>query len=177
MRVGLRRLRELLVRALRHLIAPLSRTRAFRRVGPRVLPRLERLMDRVTGGRVPLSGLLVPSLVLHTTGSRTGTARQSVLMYTPDGVGGAVVAGTSFARDRHPAWSGNLLAHPDAAVSVRGRTFEVLAVPIGGDERDRAWARIERQWPGYRDYERNSGRTVRLFRLTAVDPEITFPAW
>jgi deazaflavin-dependent oxidoreductase (nitroreductase family) len=176
-RTALRRLRDLLLRGLRQLIAPLSRTRTFRRIGPRALPPLERLMDRATGGRVPLSGLLVPSLVLHTTGARTGAARQSVLMYTPDGAGGAVVAGTSFARDRHPAWSGNLLAHPDAAVSVRGRTFDVRATPIGDGDRDRVWARIERQWPGYRDYERDSGRTVRLFRLTAVDPDVSFPAW
>ena len=35
-------------------------------------------------------------------------------------------------------------------------------------ERDAAWARIERQWPGYRAYERDSGRTVRLFRLQPV---------
>jgi hypothetical protein len=36
------------------------------------------------------------------------------------------------------------------------------------------WARIERQWPGYRNYERQSGRTVRLFRLQPVRPrEVT----
>ena len=36
------------------------------------------------------------------------------------------------------------------------------------DERDAVWARIEQQWPGYRNYERESGRTVRLFRLQPV---------
>lgn len=40
------------------------------------------------------------------------------------------------------------------------------AEQITDPERDAAWARIERQWPGYRQYERDSGRTVRLCRLT-----------
>ena len=36
---------------------------------------------------------------------------------------------------------------------------------LGDDELDDAWQRIEEQWPGYRAYERDSGRTVRLFLL------------
>ncbi|WP_277212632.1 hypothetical protein [Isoptericola croceus] len=36
------------------------------------------------------------------------------------------------------------------------------------DEREAAWARLEAQWPGYRAYERDSGCTVRLFRLQSV---------
>jgi hypothetical protein len=39
---------------------------------------------------------------------------------------------------------------------------------ISDDERDEAWRRIESQWPGYRGYERDSGRVVRLFRLQPV---------
>jgi hypothetical protein len=47
----------------------------------------------------------------------------------------------------------------------------VHATLIGEGEREAAWARIESQWPGYRAYERDSGRVVRLFRLQPVaDP-------
>lgn len=152
----------------RAMIAPLTRTRAFRRVGPWLMPRLERVFAAVSGGRVPLSGLLVPSLVLHTTGAKSGEPRNAALMYTPDGEGRAIVAGTNFAGGRHPAWTSNLLAHPDAAITVRGRRMPVRASLIPADERDAAWARIEMQWPGYRSYERKSGRTVRLFRLQPV---------
>jgi deazaflavin-dependent oxidoreductase (nitroreductase family) len=115
-----------------------------------------------------LSALLVPSLVLHTTGARSGERRDTELMYTPDGEGRAIVAGTSFARDRHPGWTYNLLAHPDAEITVRGRRMRVRATAIPEAERDAAWALIERQWPGYRGYERESGRIVRLFRLRPV---------
>lgn len=149
-------------------IAPLTRTRAFRWAGPWLMPRAERVFAVLTGGRVPLSGLLVPSLVLHTTGARSGEPRDAALMYTPDGHGRAIVAGTNFAGGHHPAWTANLLAHPDAAITVRGRRMAVRATLIPDDERDAAWARIEHQWPGYRDYERTSGRTVKLFRLQPV---------
>lgn len=157
------------VDVVRAVVAPLTRTRVFRRViGPLLLPPVERLLTWATGGRVQLSALLVPSLVLHTVGAKSGAPRDVPLMYTPDGRGRAIVAGTNFAGERHPAWTANLLAHPDAAITVRGRRLPVRATPIPGAERDAAWAMIERQWPGYRNYERASGRTVRLFRLQPV---------
>lgn len=152
----------------RAIIAPVTRTPWFRRVGPVFLPPFERFMKRLTGGRLQVSGILVPSLILHTIGARSGEPREAELMYTPDGHGRAIVAGTSFARSRHPAWSTNLLAHPDAEITVRGRRMPVHASLIPDDERDVAWSRIEAQWPGYRAYERESGRTVRLFRLQPV---------
>jgi deazaflavin-dependent oxidoreductase (nitroreductase family) len=157
-----------ILRGVRHAIAPLTHTRVFRRMGPRVLPPLERVLHRLTGGRVQLSALLVPSLTLHSTGAHSGEPRDSILMYTPDGKGRAIVAGTSFARLHHPAWTYNLLAHPDATITVRGRRLAVRATLIDDAERDAVWRRIERQWPGYRGYEHDSGRTVRLFRLQPV---------
>lgn len=152
----------------RSAVAPLTRTRLFRATAPVLLPPLERALDRVSRGRVQLSALLVPSLVLRTTGARSGLARESRLMYTPDGQGRAIVAGTSFARARHPAWTYNLMAHPDADIVVRGRRLSVRASLIGPACRDTAWERIERQWPGYRAYERDSGRIVRMFLLRPV---------
>jgi deazaflavin-dependent oxidoreductase (nitroreductase family) len=154
--------------ALRRTIAPVTRTRWFRRFGPSFMPPLERGIARLAGGRVQLSGLLVPSLVLHTIGARSGEPRDAPLMYTPDGAGRAIVAGSNFAGSRHPAWTDNLLANPDAEITVRGRRLRVRATLIDDDERDEVWARIERQWPGYRGYERSSGRVVRLFRLQPV---------
>ncbi|MGO4102425.1 nitroreductase family deazaflavin-dependent oxidoreductase [Leifsonia sp. YAF41] len=152
----------------RSLIAPLTRTRLFRWLGPRVLPPAERVLKWLSGGRVQLSGLLVPSLVLHSIGAHSGIERDTMLMYTPDGRGRAIVAGTSFARAGHPAWTYNLMAHPDAAISVRGKRTNVQARRLTPSEVDAAWHKIERQWPGYRGYERDSGRTVRLFLLQPV---------
>jgi len=159
----------------RAVIAPFTRTRLFRRHGRTLMPRLERWWTVVGGGDTPVSGLLVPSLVLHTTGARTGEPREVRLMYAPDGHGRAIVAGTNFAGERHPAWTANLLAHPDAAIVVHGVRMQVRARLISREEREHAWTLIEAQWPGYRSYERESGRAVRLFRLQPVR-DATAPA-
>lgn len=156
----------------RRVVAPLTRTRVFRRYAPRVLPPLEALTGFLSGGRLQLAGLLVPALELRTVGARSGQARATRLMYVPDGPGRALVAGSNFARHQHPAWTTNLRAHPDAEIVVYGRTVAVHATEITDAERDAVWARLEAQWPGYRGYERESGRTVRLFRLQAVGPPV-----
>lgn len=154
-------------RGIRRVVARFSRSGVFRRVGPRVLPPLERAMARLTGGRTPLSGLLVPSLVLHTTGARSGIARDTTLMYCPDPGGGMLVVGSNFGRPEHPAWTANLLAHPAAEVTVRGRRRPVSTTLVGDAERDAVWGVLEEQWPGYRGYEATAGRVLRIFRLEA----------
>lgn len=130
-------------------------------------------MKTLTGGRVQMSGLLVPSLVLQTTGAKSGLERQTTLMYVPEKtdsspVGSMLVTGSNFARGEHPAWTTNLLANPDAVVLLHGRRISVTANIIADDEREAVWRYIENQWPGYRGYERASGRVLRIFRLVPV---------
>jgi len=129
------------------------------------MPPLEKGIARLTRGRVQMSGLIVPTLVLHSIGARSGLERDTTLMYCPDGVT-MLVTGSNFARDEHPAWTTNLLRNPDAAASVHGRRIAVRASIVPDAEREQAWRTIERQWPRYREYERQSGRTLRIFRLT-----------
>ena len=52
------------------------------------------------------------------------------------------------------------------ARSPRGRRIEVTATLVPADEREATWALLERNWPGYRGYERAAGRELRIFRLT-----------
>jgi deazaflavin-dependent oxidoreductase (nitroreductase family) len=134
------------------------------------MPPLENAMTFVSRGRVPLSGLLVPSLVLHTVGAKSGIERDTPLMYCPEPNGCILVTGSNFARDTHPAWTANLMANPDAAVSLKGRRIRVHATLITEAERDAVWAWIEDQWPHYRDYEVASGRVLRIFRLAPTEP-------
>ena len=88
--------------------------------------------------------------MLHTIGAKSGEPRDAPLMYTADGKGRAIVAGTNWAGAKHPAWTANLLAHPDAEITVRGRRMAVHATLIPDAERDATWARMEAQWPDYR---------------------------
>ena len=152
------------LRAFRAGIAWISRTRWFRRVGPTIMPPFERFMARATGGRVTASGIMVPSLVLHTTGAKSGEPRQTELMCVPDR-GTWLVTGSNFARGNHPAWTANLMKTPDAQIDYRGKRIPVTATLIGDADREAVWATIQRQWPGYRKYEVAAGRTLRIFRL------------
>lgn len=142
---------------------------AFRRVGPKVVPPVDRVLHRLSGGRVVLSRALVPSLVLTTTGRRSGLARETPLACMPDGDGWLVV-GSNFGREAHPAWTANLLAHPDATVSVGGRDVPVRATLLSEPEKAAAWPRLVATWPAYDDYARTSRRDLRVFRLSPAGP-------
>lgn len=157
-----------MTRGVRVVVASFSRSRFFRRFGPSIMPTAERVWAKVNHGRTPLSGVLVPSLVLHSIGAKSGLERDSALMYCPEPGGSMLITGSNFARDAHPAWTANLAAHPDVAVTVKGNRIDVRATRIPDDRLDATWNFIEKQWPGYRGYERSSGRTLRIFRLQPV---------
>jgi len=142
----------------------------FRRVAPTVVPPLDRVLSRVTGGRVVLSGSLVPSLVLETTGARSGQTRTTPLATLPDDDGSFYVVGSNFGRDRHPAWTANLLSTPDAVVVHRGRRIPVRAALLDEDEKAAVWPRLTAVWPAYDRYVEASGRDLRVFRLVPRPP-------
>jgi deazaflavin-dependent oxidoreductase (nitroreductase family) len=141
---------------------------AFAKVAPPVVPRLDRLLHKVTGGRVVLSDALVPSLVLTTTGATSGRPRPVPLACLPDG-DALYVVGSNFGRENHPAWTGNLLRTPRAQVSFRGRSFEVDASLLSEDEKAEVWPELTRVWPTYDRYVERSGRDLRVFRLEPVE--------
>ncbi len=139
---------------------------AFRAVGPKVVPPLDRAVHKLTGGRLSLSGAIVPSLVLTTTGQRSGLPRESPLACVPDGDHGWYVVGSNFGQERHPAWTGNLLAHPDATVARGGRTYAVRARLLSDAEKAEVWPRLLEVWPAYDDYvSASGGRNLRVFHL------------
>ena len=140
-------------------------SRAFRAVGPKVVPSVDRLLSRLSGGRVVLSGTLVPSLVLETTGARSGQRRTTPLACLPEDDGSFLVVGSNFGRERHPAWTANLQANPEATVTHRGRTIPVRAQLLDPEQKAAVWPRLTALWPNYDRYTEVSGRDLRVFRL------------
>lgn len=120
---------------------------------------------RVTRGRVQFSAILVPSLVLVTTGAKSGLRRETPLMCWPRPDGSYLVCGSNWGRPAHPAWTANLIAHPDTEIVVSRKHVPVHATLLEGAERDAAWPILEAQWPGYRAYEHKAARALRIFRL------------
>jgi deazaflavin-dependent oxidoreductase (nitroreductase family) len=144
-------------------------SRQFAPVAKHVIPRLDRTLNRLTSGRFVLSSLLVPSLVLTAKGAKSGQPRTTPLACMPEDDGGWVVVGSNFGQAKHPLWTKNLLAHPDATVTFRGRQVPVRARLLEGEERAATWARLTKIWPTYDRYvELSAGREIRVFRL---DPQ------
>src|SRR5690242_2560935 len=136
------------------------------------LPHLDRWFLRLSGGRFTGSELVggVPTLFLTTTGARSGLARTTQLVGVPSGDDLAVI-GSNFGRRTHPGWVHNLIADPRATASCGGRSAEVIARELTGDEAERVWATARSLNRGFATYPRMvPDRVIRVFQLELVSP-------
>ena len=113
---------------------------------------------RLSRGRLSIPTLVagLPVIALTTTGAKTGRTRTTPLVALPDGDRLVVIA-SSWGRRRHPSWYYNLRAHPEATVTVDGRTGVYTARAADDDERARYWQQAVELYSGYRAYERRAG--------------------
>ena len=140
-------------------------------------PSLEELVYRVhealylrTGGRIGHRLILVPTLLLTTTGRRTGARRTRALVYARD-TDGYVVVASNGGRDRPPAWYVNLRADPRVEVQVGTSRMHAGARPVerGDADYERLWRLVNRNNHGrYDGYQRRTGRPIPLVVLTPV---------
>jgi deazaflavin-dependent oxidoreductase (nitroreductase family) len=147
------------------LVQRLGTQRWFAALGCRLAP-LDRRLYQLTRGRWSVLGRHgLPSLLITTTGRKSGLPRTQPLLYAIDG-GGYIEVGSNWGQAHHPAWSANLLAEPTARVTLGDREFDVRATLTTGAERDRLWQQVQPIWPGYAAYaKRAEGRQIRIFRL------------
>ncbi|WP_369189619.1 nitroreductase family deazaflavin-dependent oxidoreductase [Streptomyces sp. R08] len=142
-----------------------SSTRAFARIAPHVVPAMDRTVHRLTRGKVLLSARMLPGVILTSTGARSGQPRRSPLACMPED-GGWVLVGSNFGRTGHPAWTHNLIAHPDAEINWKGQEIPVTARLLEGEERAAVWKAALTFWPPYATYQKRIEREIRLFRIT-----------
>jgi deazaflavin-dependent oxidoreductase (nitroreductase family) len=76
-----------------------------------------------------------------------------------------ILIGSNFGRTDHPAWTGNLLAHPDAEINWNGEDIPVRARLLEGEERAAVWQVVLGFWPPYATYQARVSREIRLFRI------------
>ncbi|WP_438293264.1 nitroreductase/quinone reductase family protein [Streptomyces sp. HUAS TT7] len=152
------------------LMQKVSSTRTFARIAPHFIPAMDRAVHRLTRGRVILSAQMLPGAVLTARGAKSGLVRTTPLACMPEEGGDTwVLIGSNFGRPGHPAWTGNLLAHPDAEISWKGRDIAVRARLLQGEERTEAWRAALNFWPPYATYQSRVDREIRLFRLERRD--------
>ncbi|MER5467896.1 nitroreductase/quinone reductase family protein [Streptomyces sp. NPDC002685] len=163
-------------------------------MAPHLIPALDRAVHRLTRGKVLLSAQMLPGVVLTARGARSGLERRTPLACMPEGdAAGAVSAetraeasgavsgpasagasgagagwiliGSNFGRTGHPAWTANLLAHPDAVINWKGEDIPVTARLLTGEERAAVWKKALAFWPPYATYQARVDREIRLFRI------------
>ena len=112
--------------------------------------------------------MVVPSLLLTTTGRKSGERFTFPLFYGSDGGSYIVVASKGGAPD-HPGWYKNLLASPEAEVQVGTKRLRVRVRTATGDERARLWGEALKFWPPYADYAKKTAREIPVVVLDPVD--------
>lgn len=130
-----------------------------------------------TDGRLGHRLIGVPSLVLRTTGRRSGQVRAAVLAYGEDPAGYVVVASNG-GQDQPPAWLHNVAAEPAVGIQVGRLRTPGHARVVEADDPDyaRLWTLVNQVNHGrYDAYQRLTTRPIALVVLMA-DPAGAAPA-
>ena len=106
----------------------------------------------------------VTTLLLTTTGRRSGQARTTPLIYGRDGDRYVVVASRGGA-PQHPAWYENLAAHLEVTVQVMADRFKARARTASAAERPALWKTMAAIWPPYDEYQAKTSRTIPVVIL------------
>ena len=131
----------------------------------RTLTPLDRyVIERSHGRYTALGPLGAPTMLLTTTGAVSGQARTTPLLFARDG-DDILVAGSNFGQTRHPAWSKNLIVHPDTIATVGGKAVPVTAELLIGDEALAGFDKMIEVVPVYAEYRNRTDRAIRVFRL------------
>ena len=107
------------------------------------------------------------TLVLTTTGAKTGQRRQAALGYFRDGDDAWLIVASAAGSVTNPGWYHNLAANPQAEIELGGRKIAVTASQLAGAERDAAWQKVVGASPRYAGYATKTDRLIPIIRLRA----------
>ena len=110
---------------------------------------------------------LVPTLLLTTTGRKSGNALTLPLIFGRSGASYVVVASKGGA-PTHPAWYLNLQANPEVRVQVKGDKFTAHAHTADAAERAALWPKMVAVYGPYEQYQTKTDRQIPVVVLTPV---------
>ena len=119
------------------------------------------VLYRLLGGRLVGRN----TMLLTTTGRRSGRARQTPLLYARDAHDYVIVASNG-GEDRYPGWWHNIRHNPDVEVQVGRERFRCRAQAARGADAARLWAKLTAIYGGYERYRQRTQRPLTVFRLT-----------
>lgn len=114
-----------------------------------------------------------PLLLMTTQGRRTGRPHTNPVVYLRDADRYLVFASNA-GRPTNPDWYRNLLDHAQVTIEIGTgegvvKPYAALATLVEGDERDRCWERQCEAYPTFRDYQRQTSRTIPVVALQLLD--------
>lgn len=104
------------------------------------------------------------TLLLTTTGRRSGEQRTTPLIFAPHGDAYTIVASKG-GSDEPPAWYLNLLETPEVEVQVKGDRFKARARTASAAEKPEMWKAMVAEWPDYDDYQQQTEREIPVVVL------------
>jgi deazaflavin-dependent oxidoreductase (nitroreductase family) len=108
------------------------------------------------------------TLILTTTGRRSGKDRQLPLIYGRHGDDYLVVASRGGA-PQHPGWYLNLDANPEVDIQVKGDKMHAHARTAAPEEKPELWSIMTEQWPAYDSYQEKTEREIPVVVLEPVE--------
>jgi len=120
---------------------------------------------RETDGEVGYLWNGVPTLLLTTTGRRSGEPRTSALIFGRDGDDYLVVASMGGA-PQHPSWYLNVSANPAVELQVGADHMPAVARTATDDEKPRLWQIMTEVWPNYDVYQTRTERAIPVVVLS-----------
>ena len=116
----------------------------------------------------PLGGPgILPTLLLTTTGRKSGEPRSLPLIYGTTGDSYVVIASKG-GMPNHPVWFLNLQAHPECLLMVGPKAVEARARVAESEEREQIWAEMAVLYPPYLDYQKATERTIPVVVLDPI---------
>jgi proline iminopeptidase len=109
----------------------------------------------------------VPTLVLTTTGRKTGQERKFALIYQ-EIEGDVVVVASKGGAPNHPGWYFNLVEHPEVGVQVGADRYRARARTAAGEERAKLWDALAAVWPAYNEYAKKTDREIPVVVLERI---------
>ena len=110
---------------------------------------------------------LIPTLLLTTTGRRSGKQIVMPLIYGEAG-GNYVVVASKGGAPQHPGWYLNLAAKPEVEVQVLAQRFRAKSRTATGEERARLWKQMAAIYPPYNSYQAKTDREIPVVVLERV---------
>lgn len=108
----------------------------------------------------------VPTLILTTTGRRSGKPQMLPLIFGHVD-GKHVIIASKGGAPEHPAWFLNLQANPLAEIQVKAQKLRVRARVAADEERTRLWKHMTAFYPAFDKYQ---ARTDRQIPVVVLEP-------